>query len=127
MNQAPIPADWRRLGAAGLDCARRGDFFAAHEEWEELWLELVGDDRLWVQALIQAVVALHHAAAGNGAGAASLKEKASRKLERLAAERYEPPAWSAGLELPGPLALLGWLRRWNAARAADGAGAVFPF
>lgn len=127
MNHPHSDAEWRRLATAGLECARRGDFFAAHEEWEELWLELAGQDKLWVQSLIQAVVALHHAAAGNAAGAGSLKEKASRKLERLATEAFEPPAWAQDLPLPAPLALLSWLRRWNATAAARGGEAVFPF
>jgi hypothetical protein len=124
---APDRGEHRRLAAAGLACARAGDFFAAHEEWEELWLDLRGEERIWLQALIQAVVALHHAAAGNAAGAASLKEKASRKLERLAADRFAVPDWVEGIGLPSPLDLLGWLRRWDSAAAALRCIDGFPF
>jgi uncharacterized protein len=37
----------------------RGEFFEAHEAWEELWLTLDGQPRLFVQGLIQVAAACH--------------------------------------------------------------------
>jgi hypothetical protein len=113
----------RTLAAAGLAHARAGRFFAAHEAWEGLWLELRGDERLWLQALIQVAVALHHAEAGNAAGRDSLAEKAAVKLERLAALEHREPEWATGLGLPAPRPLLRALADW---RAGGDAAPLFP-
>ncbi len=60
--------------------ARR--FFEAHEVWEELWRELSGPDRIFVQALIQTAAGLYHLTCDNERGAASQLEKALEKLHR---------------------------------------------
>ena len=39
----------------------RGEYFEAHEAWEELWLSLDGEPRLFVQGLIQVAAACHKA------------------------------------------------------------------
>lgn len=56
---------------AGIVLFNRGDFFEAHEVWEEIWME-AGPDKKFYQALIQAAVALCHFCNGNLAGAAKL-------------------------------------------------------
>jgi hypothetical protein len=48
------------------------DYFEAHEVWEDLWAESHGDDRRFVQGLIQAAVGLFHFHGGNLGGAAKL-------------------------------------------------------
>lgn len=101
----------RSLAARGWDLARRGHPYEAHEAWEECWLELHGDEKLWLQALIQLVVAELHGESGNPAGAASLREKATVKLSRLAALDFQEPAWCEGLRLPLPCPLLERLAR----------------
>jgi uncharacterized protein len=73
----------------GLALFNRGDFFACHEVWEELWLRSVGAEKLFYQGLIQAAVALRHAERGNLRGAASTWRKARVKLEVLAATHME--------------------------------------
>jgi len=108
--------DWSRLAAAGLELVRDGHPFEAHEVWEELWLELRGDERLWLQALIQLAVSGLHAESGNRAGAHSLREKAVVKLARLAAAGFHEPAWAADLGLPSPGLLLDRLAREDAGR-----------
>jgi hypothetical protein len=110
--------EWHRLACTGLALVRDGHPFEAHEVWEELWLELRGDDRLWLQALIQLAVSGLHAESGNAAGAGSLREKATVKLARLAAAGFALPDWAAesGLPLPGPL--LDRLARQEAGRGA---------
>ena len=116
---------WRSLAVEGLALARAGRWFAAHDSWEELWLELRGDDRLWLQALVQVAVALHHDEAGNGPGRDSLVEKATVKLARLAAIGHVEPDWAAGLGLPRPLDLLRALTDWRN-RARPSADLLFP-
>ena len=48
------------------------DFFAAHDEWEEVWREESSDLRRFVKGLIHAAVAAYHASNGNRAGAVRL-------------------------------------------------------
>ncbi len=57
---------------AGVSAFNRGDYFAAHEEWEEVWLGCASADRLFYQSLIQAAVSLYHWGNGNRAGARRL-------------------------------------------------------
>jgi predicted metal-dependent hydrolase len=52
-------AERARVIAAGRDAFNRGEFFLAHEHWERAWLELAGDERRWLQGLIQIAAALH--------------------------------------------------------------------
>ena len=55
---------------AGIDLFNRGEFFDAHDVWEELWTDCpTAADRRFYQSLIQAAVALYHAGRGNRAGA----------------------------------------------------------
>jgi predicted metal-dependent hydrolase len=56
----------------GIALFNRGEYFEAHEVWEELWMECAASERRFVQALIQAAVALHHFERGNHTGAARL-------------------------------------------------------
>ena len=44
----------------GLRLFNEEDFFECHEVFEELWSESQGDDRKFLQGLIQAAVALFH-------------------------------------------------------------------
>ncbi len=69
MNSA-IAYDPRYL--AGIVLFNRGDFFEAHEVWESLWMESFGEERRFVQALIQAAVGLLHFCNGNVRGAVKL-------------------------------------------------------
>ena len=62
--------------------ARR--YFDAHEVLEEFWLEYREDDRDYYQGLIQAAVALHHAAQGNLEGARGVATSSRRRMERFA-------------------------------------------
>jgi predicted metal-dependent hydrolase len=83
MSEPPLPFD--RLHQAegirqGQIAFNRGEFFVAHERWEEVWLELKGTERLAVQGLIQIAAGLHHLKAGRGDPAARLLEKGVTKL-----------------------------------------------
>ncbi len=49
----------RRLMEAGRAAFNRGEFYEAHEFWEEVWDQLDDPDRTWVQGLIQVATGLH--------------------------------------------------------------------
>ncbi len=66
------PPDYDLRYLAGIVLFNRGDYFAAHEVWEDLWLDCPSADRRFYQSLIQAAVALYHWARGNAAGARRL-------------------------------------------------------
>ena len=53
----------------GIVHFNRGDYFEAHEVWEDLWHDTAGPDRRFYQGLIQAAVAVYHAGNGNARGA----------------------------------------------------------
>ena len=51
---------------------RTGDYFEAHESWEELWSDYYLMDRKFIQGLIQLSVSFVHLETGNIKGAKSL-------------------------------------------------------
>jgi predicted metal-dependent hydrolase len=69
--------------AEGLQCYREGRFWHAHEHWESVWLQLSGQEKTFLQALIQTTAAFHHFKRGNLIGTASLMRNALRRLEPL--------------------------------------------
>ena len=71
------------LFAKGVAEFRAGRFFEAHEEWERLWKESKGDDKVFLQALIQLAAACVHIGRGNAAPAKRLLELAKAKLDRF--------------------------------------------
>jgi hypothetical protein len=79
---------------AGVSCFNAGDFFEAHEVWEELWHDCEPGDRRFYQSLIQAAVALYHHGRSN-------RDGASRLLARGRAKSAGYPAVYRGLAL-GP-------------------------
>ena len=70
--------DSRYLEGIRLFNAR--EFFDAHEVWEDLWHEMAGPERRFVQGLIQAAVCAYHALNGNIKGASRLFESARRYM-----------------------------------------------
>lgn len=74
--------NWNRGALAkGLACYRSAQYFEAHEHWESVWLTLHEPEKSFLQALIQITAAFHHFESGNCAGAASLLQRALRRLE----------------------------------------------
>lgn len=69
--------------AEGLQCYRGQQFWHAHEHWEDVWRQLDGQEKLFLQALIQTTAAFHHVQRQNFVGAASLLRNALRKLDPL--------------------------------------------
>ena len=79
--------DWTSGALAeGLRCYRREQFWHAHEHWESVWLELEGQEKLFLQALIQTTAAFHHLQRGNLIGTASLLRNALQRLDPLPAD-----------------------------------------
>ena len=59
-----------------------GNYFEAHEIWEDLWNEAHGARHAFLQCLIQVAVALHHGRNGNWNGARKLCASALGYLEK---------------------------------------------
>src|SRR5438093_3754795 len=74
--------DWKRdrRFARYVELFNRREFFKAHEVLEDLWLQLAGPDRDFLQGLIQLAVALEHDARGNPMGAEKVLRSATRRL-----------------------------------------------
>jgi len=68
--------------AEGVAFFNVGNYYDAHEAWEDVWHDSSGDERLWLQGLVQVAVALHHASVGNRLGAASVLQRAANNLSR---------------------------------------------
>ncbi|MGO9605914.1 MAG: DUF309 domain-containing protein [Candidatus Binataceae bacterium] len=67
----------------GIDLFNAGRFFECHEAWEAVWNRSQGGDKLAIQGLIQAAVAILHLERGNREGAELLYAKARVKLDPL--------------------------------------------
>ena len=91
MADNPDIADSRFM--AGIAHFNAGEFFEAHEVWEELWMECASAERRFVQALIQAAVAMHHFRRGNAAGARRLFHSGRRYMEP-----YRPRFWGLDID-----------------------------
>jgi predicted metal-dependent hydrolase len=95
---APTEYDPRYL--EGIAHFNRGDFFEAHEAWEELWHDTAGPDRRFYQGLIQAAVAVYHAGNGNDRGARRLFHSGRRYMSGYPSRHrgLDVPAFWAALE-----------------------------
>lgn len=81
------PSDRETLAAlpAGAALYQAGEYHAAHDPWESVWLTLPdgADERLF-HGLIQVTAAIYHAGHGNWSGAGGLAESAVGYLDGLA-------------------------------------------
>ena len=100
----------------GIELFNAGSFFDAHEVLEEVWRECHGREKLFLQALIQAAVGLHHYSKGNRTGARSLLARARRKLA-------DYPGAYCGITLHG---LRLSLEQWEASLAGSTAPPAAP-
>jgi uncharacterized protein len=100
----------REVLARGAGLFNRGLYWEAHEAWEELWLELEDEPKLFVQGLIQVAAAGHKAFVQNQPrGCVKLLTSGLEKLDRA------PPDF-CGVEtqrfLPAVHRMLDEARRW---------------
>lgn len=99
------PERRRELVAEGTELFHRGEYFAAHEAWEEVWRSTTPEPRDLFQGLVQLAAAFHHLQARMRPDVARrVLEKARRRLAGVA-----PPA--AGLDVE---VLLDELAAWDA-------------
>ena len=75
-------ADYDARYLAGVVLFNRGDYFEAHEVWEQLWMETAGPEKRFYQGLIQAAVALCHFCNGNVRGAVKLYQSSRDYMSR---------------------------------------------
>ena len=80
------------LFAAGVRLFNQGNFFKAHDVWEQVWKNTDGEEKTFYQGLIQAAAALLHIQPGNSVGAISVYLKSRPKLDPV------PAVW-IGVEL----------------------------
>jgi hypothetical protein len=85
---------------SGRERFNAGDFFAAHELWEDLWRETRGPARTFIQGMVQVAVGLHHHSTGNVTGARSVLARGLRNMARAQALDFECDfaQWQAELQ-----------------------------
>jgi predicted metal-dependent hydrolase len=103
------PEERRRLFQEGIDLFNRGgrgDFFLAHEAWEEIWRSTTPEPRELFQGLVQVAAALHQIL--------DLKRKVGPRntlaKARSHLEIYAPVA--CGLDVAGLLESVGQWQEW---------------
>lgn len=64
----------------GVQLFNRGDYFEAHEAWEDIWRATADAQRDFYQGLIQVAVALCHYFNGNATGAHRLYDRSMAYL-----------------------------------------------
>ena len=90
MSVVPEPvlsAEERAALDRGVAEFNDGFYFECHDTLEDLWSGLRGPSRDFFQGLIQVAVGHYHLGNANGAGAASMFERALRRFEQYP-ERY---------------------------------------
>ncbi len=78
-----VQPDYDPRYLAGILLFNRGDFFEAHEVWEDVWTEATGDAHRFYQGLIQAAVGLLHFGNGNLRGAIKLYHSSRDYMREL--------------------------------------------
>jgi len=77
----PSEEELNQLYLSGLKKYKEGDFFLAHELWEDMWHFKQLKDRIFIQGLIQLSASFIKIQCGNLRGARSLLEKSINKFE----------------------------------------------
>jgi uncharacterized protein len=72
----------------GTDQFNAGQFYEAHESWEELWLESSGNEKLFLQGLIQIAAGYVKTHMGGRSGALKLFERGAAKVRQAAPAEY---------------------------------------
>src|SRR5713101_3492570 len=110
----PSRADEKRKFQEGFERFNRGQFFEAHESWEEIWLHAPKHEKPFLQGIIQVAAAFHHYQRSNSEGCESLLAEGLLKLERCSASH-------GGLDLePLRSSVRWWLAELRAGRTPAG-------
>jgi predicted metal-dependent hydrolase len=71
---------------AGIELYNAGEFHAAHDAWEDRWVDEAGPaEKLFLQAMIQSAVAFHHLEIGRPGAARRMYQMSKEKFARLGA------------------------------------------
>ena len=73
-------SDIRERFERGVREFNAGDFYAAHDTWEDVWMDVRGPERPFFQGMIQVAVGYYHLTCENYAGAEHLLSRGVRKL-----------------------------------------------
>jgi len=89
-----------RLLEEGILLFDRGQFFEAHEVWEDAWRRARDEDRLLLHGLIQVAAGFHKLQCSQPSGTVSLLSKGVAKLAALPADAFFPalPSFRASVE-----------------------------
>jgi Domain of unknown function (DUF309) len=79
-NSEPATSGQHNRMQEAVRLFNRGDFFECHEVLEVVWLETSGDDKLFLQGLIQVAVSFYHLRRGNFPGSERLLRAGLQKL-----------------------------------------------
>lgn len=91
-------SEQERAIAKGVALFNAQQFWEAHEAWESLWLTSRGDEKLFLQGLIQLAAAYHHVKRGTARpGGLRLFAKAAAKLHKFR-DGYLGVSFAAALE-----------------------------
>jgi uncharacterized membrane protein YccC len=107
----PVLSGDRRaeLMREGVGRFNRGEFFAAHEAWEEIWRSTTPEPRELFQGLVQLAAAFHHFVDRKRPDVARrVMAKGRKRLESCARDQISD---RMGLDLES---LLGQIGRWEA-------------
>ena len=80
MKPEPLTSAQNERLREGLAQFNRGEFFECHEVLEAVWLEASGEDKVFLQGLIQVAVSFYHLRRRNFAGSSRLLRAALEKL-----------------------------------------------
>lgn len=80
MNGNPRETVHHSSLAEGVSLFNAQKFWHAHEAWERLWLAATGDEKTFLQGLIQLAAAYHHVQRGTFRGGVRLFDAALSKL-----------------------------------------------
>ena len=67
----------------GVSLFNAGQFWEAHEAWEARWLQSDGDEKRFLQGLIQLAAAYHHVQRGTLSGGLRLFASSREKLHKF--------------------------------------------
>jgi uncharacterized protein len=103
-----------RLYQEGLEAFNSGQFFEAHELWEDVWRETPEPNKRFLQGLIQVAAAFHHYSRQNALGTRKLLQAGLLKLEAF-------PEDHLGLEIePLRAEVRGWVAALVSGEVPDG-------
>ena len=75
--------DEARLFREGIELFNAGEWFEAHEVWEDAWRMATGQRKLFYQGLIQCAVTLEHVRRGNPRGVRSVWASCQTKFDGI--------------------------------------------